>query len=86
MSLRQALVLAPLLVGGVVPAQVYAQEQKEEQEASAQLWGNVVLDFPKGDRFLLELDVQPKVQYAGTICAAGTLEFAAHSRISAIPL
>ena len=65
MSLRQALVLAPLLVGGVVPAQVYAQEQKEEQEASAQLWGNVVLDFPKGDRFLLELDVQPKVQYAG---------------------
>ena len=61
MSLRQALVLAPLLVGGVGPAQGYAQEQ----EASAQLWGNVVLDFPKGERFLLELDVQPKVQYAG---------------------
>ena len=51
--------LAPLLVGGVVAA------QEEEQEASAQLWGNLVLDFPKGDRFLLELDAQPKVQFAG---------------------
>ncbi len=63
MSLGHALVLAPLLVGGAVAAQVHAQEQ--EQEESAQLWGNVVLDFPKGDRFLLELDAQPKVQYAG---------------------
>ena len=63
MSLGHAVVLAPLLVGSVVPAQVHAQDQ--EREESAQLWGNVVLDFPKGDHFLLELDVQPKTQYAG---------------------
>jgi Protein of unknown function (DUF2490) len=35
------------------------------QSASAQIWGNVILDFPRGQRLLYEIDFEPKAQFSG---------------------
>ena len=35
------------------------------QSASGQTWGNVILDFPRGERLLYELDFEPKAQFYG---------------------
>ena len=55
--MRRTLVLVPLLVGSIAQAQ--------DQEESAQFWGNVVFGFPRGDRFLAVIDTQAKAQYSG---------------------
>lgn len=57
MLLSCALVLLSLLVGSAVQAQ--------DQEESAQFWGNVVLEFPREDRFLVAIEAEPKTQYSG---------------------
>ncbi len=43
------------LLGGVARA----------QSASGQIWGNVILDFPHGERLLYEVDFEPKAQFSG---------------------
>jgi len=35
------------------------------QETSGQVWGNVTLAFPRGERLLFELDFEPKAQVSG---------------------
>ena len=35
------------------------------QSESSQIWGNVILDFPRGERLLYEIDFEPKAQFAG---------------------
>ena len=36
-----------------------------ENEVPAELWGNVTLDFPKGERWLFETDFEPKTLISG---------------------
>ncbi len=43
-----------------------AQSASEEKPASGQVWGNLILDFPRRDHLLFEVDFEPKVQYSGT--------------------
>ncbi|MGH9321355.1 MAG: hypothetical protein ACRD3V_15905 [Vicinamibacteria bacterium] len=43
------------LLGGVAQA----------QSASGQIWGNVILDFPRGERLLYGVDFEPKAQFSG---------------------
>ncbi len=43
------------LLGGVARA----------QSGSGQIWGNVILDFPRGERLLYEIDFEPKAQFSG---------------------
>jgi hypothetical protein len=38
---------------------------QSESEVPTELWGNVVLDFPKGDRWLFETDFEPKTLVSG---------------------
>ncbi|MGH9369210.1 MAG: DUF2490 domain-containing protein [Thermoanaerobaculia bacterium] len=54
----------------LVAASVFGQARAEspsggESEVTTQLWANVVLDYPKGDRSLFELDIEPKIQISG---------------------
>jgi hypothetical protein len=35
------------------------------QSDSGQIWANVILDYPRGERLLFEVDFEPKVQYSG---------------------
>jgi Protein of unknown function (DUF2490) len=39
--------------------------QSSSDEASTQLWGNVILDFPKGHHWLFETDFEPKTLVSG---------------------
>jgi hypothetical protein len=41
-----------------------AQSSASDQ-VSTQLWGNVILDFPKGERWLFETDFEPQTQVSG---------------------
>lgn len=36
-----------------------------DEDASGQLWGNVILCYPKGEKLYFELDFEPKIQYTG---------------------
>jgi hypothetical protein len=38
---------------------------QSESEVPTELWGNVVLDFPQGDRWLFETDFEPKTLVSG---------------------
>jgi len=46
------------LAGGV-------EKARAQTEVSTQLWGNVILGFPKSESLHLELDLEPKAQVSG---------------------
>lgn len=56
---RTAALLSALVVSAVLPGVVRAQSTGQ------QVWVDFTLDFPQSDRFLYELDVQPKAQFSG---------------------
>jgi len=51
---------------GLVAGELRGQEPEATSPESGQIWGNVVLDFPRGERLLLELDFEPKAQVSGS--------------------
>lgn len=50
------------VVASASPA--FAQSSASDQ-VSTQLWGNVILDFPKGEHWLFETDFEPQTQVSG---------------------
>ena len=62
-SARRGLYWAALwALGFAIPG---AAQSSGGDEVSTQLWGNVILDFPKGEHWLFETDFEPKTQVSG---------------------
>jgi hypothetical protein len=51
---RTLVVLSVVLAG----RELRGQEAEAASEESGQIWGNLVLDFPRGERLLVELDIR----------------------------
>ncbi|HTO75191.1 MAG TPA: DUF2490 domain-containing protein [Thermoanaerobaculia bacterium] len=65
---RLPLLAAFALLAGASTAASQARapaEASTESPVPAELWGNVTLDFPKGDRWLFETDFEPKTLISG---------------------
>jgi hypothetical protein len=43
----------------------FLARRAEADETSSQLWGNLILDFTRGDGLVYEIDIEPKFQFVG---------------------
>jgi hypothetical protein len=60
-----AWVTAFLAAATLVAAEATPSTASQANEVPFELWGNIVLDFPKGERWLFETDFEPKTLVSG---------------------